>query len=456
MASVWPPAEEPEEEEPQQVYPLREPAAQADPAPGVRGRRHRSQLSRRRFALSFSTSVLGPDGLPVVGAREGSAESALARLLAATAAQAMPGGGVPPAEPDVLETLQRIVPSEANNAPCAICLDEMTAEEADRSCARLPRCMHTFHEDCLLPWLRDCHATCPTCRTPLAEEPPPPPPPATPPASDAAANGTETAPVASTTTVFSASTEDDAHAPHTTSPPRPPPSSHLVQLPPASFAPMSSGTRIDNSRARTTQQPVTGGSGGGGGGVRPRHSALSATALALASATADLTGAIAAAGRTRHHHDLRHPPRSSTARSAAAASAVASGERADRSEEPLEREWWLGLAAEAHATRAPRDDGDRAEDALLREVVAAAGLRASWEHDDTPPCPARPTTRGGGHGDGGSSRSRRGGGEHRLDQWRAAAAGASPRPEAPSSPAPTPGPWGRLPLPTRLPLRPTF
>lgn len=35
---------------------------------------------------------------------------------------------------------------------------------------RLPRCMHMFHEDCLIPWLRDCQGTCPVCRLPLSEQ----------------------------------------------------------------------------------------------------------------------------------------------------------------------------------------------------------------------------------------------------------------------------------------------
>jgi hypothetical protein len=43
---------------------------------------------------------------------------------------------------------------------CAICLDEFEEKEKAR---RLP-CRHLFHEDCLVPWLTERHASCPMCK----------------------------------------------------------------------------------------------------------------------------------------------------------------------------------------------------------------------------------------------------------------------------------------------------
>ena len=140
-----------------------------------------SSRRTRRYALSFSTAFLPPatpDG--------GGAEGALARLLAATASQVV--NGTPPADQTAIETLERVDPSEVDS-PCAICLDEI--KNSTGNATRLPRCMHTFHEECILPWLRDCHGTCPVCRTPIVD--PPAQPPANPP----------------NLATFSASTRDD-------------------------------------------------------------------------------------------------------------------------------------------------------------------------------------------------------------------------------------------------------
>jgi len=43
---------------------------------------------------------------------------------------------------------------------CAICIDEFEDKEKAR---RLP-CRHMFHEDCLIPWLTERHASCPMCK----------------------------------------------------------------------------------------------------------------------------------------------------------------------------------------------------------------------------------------------------------------------------------------------------
>lgn len=43
---------------------------------------------------------------------------------------------------------------------CAICLDEFENKEK----VRVLPCQHRFHEDCLVPWLTERHASCPLCK----------------------------------------------------------------------------------------------------------------------------------------------------------------------------------------------------------------------------------------------------------------------------------------------------
>ena len=131
--------------------------------PGERYDRRRT----RRYALSFTSGFA-----PGVGDDFGigpTPEGTLARLLAATAMGVAPGGPAP-ADSRALATLERVEEPD-ETATCAICLDDLKSET--RPASRLPRCAHVFHEACLLPWLRDCHGTCPICRSPLAEPAPP-------------------------------------------------------------------------------------------------------------------------------------------------------------------------------------------------------------------------------------------------------------------------------------------
>ena len=52
------------------------------------------------------------------------------------------------------------VDEEGSSCCCAICIDEFEDKEKAR---RLP-CRHMFHEDCLIPWLTERHASCPMCK----------------------------------------------------------------------------------------------------------------------------------------------------------------------------------------------------------------------------------------------------------------------------------------------------
>lgn len=108
-------------------------------------------------------------------ARRALAQGALRRLLAAAQRAPPVPPGVPPADAAALEALEHIDVDQVDAGTCAICFDEIPG--SDGRATRLPRCGHTYHEECILPWLRDCHATCPVCRTPLVDAPPRPPPP---------------------------------------------------------------------------------------------------------------------------------------------------------------------------------------------------------------------------------------------------------------------------------------
>lgn len=50
---------------------------------------------------------------------------------------------------------------------CSICICDFTQGEELRL---LPRCGHTFHHDCLLPWLTEQKNICPLCQTLVIEE----------------------------------------------------------------------------------------------------------------------------------------------------------------------------------------------------------------------------------------------------------------------------------------------
>ena len=73
--------------------------------------------------------------------------------------------GPPPAAKDHIDSLITLDISEKemeDNLDCAVCKEEFNMSE---KAVKLP-CSHTFHKDCIVPWL-NLHNSCPTCRTPL-------------------------------------------------------------------------------------------------------------------------------------------------------------------------------------------------------------------------------------------------------------------------------------------------
>ncbi|CDF35458.1 unnamed protein product [Chondrus crispus] len=72
--------------------------------------------------------------------------------------------GKPPASAESIRTLPvvNMRPGPSGPSSCPICTEEYEFNEPAK---RLP-CGHTFHADCVVPWLRS-HCTCPLCRAEL-------------------------------------------------------------------------------------------------------------------------------------------------------------------------------------------------------------------------------------------------------------------------------------------------
>mmetsp|Transcript_64379 Transcript_64379/g.73908 ORF Transcript_64379/g.73908 Transcript_64379/m.73908 type:complete len:233 (+) Transcript_64379:124-822(+) len=73
--------------------------------------------------------------------------------------------GAAPAKEQDINSLQQIRVTDemlADKESCAVCQDEY---EKDTTILKLP-CNHTFHQDCVKPWLK-MHNSCPTCRAPI-------------------------------------------------------------------------------------------------------------------------------------------------------------------------------------------------------------------------------------------------------------------------------------------------
>ncbi|KAH6577610.1 hypothetical protein BASA50_002911 [Batrachochytrium salamandrivorans] len=68
--------------------------------------------------------------------------------------------GPPPSSKAFINSLQRVT-STSLEITCYVCLETCSSDKDIIN--RLP-CTHTFHSECILPWL-ELHNTCPVCRT---------------------------------------------------------------------------------------------------------------------------------------------------------------------------------------------------------------------------------------------------------------------------------------------------
>ncbi|RLN51371.1 hypothetical protein BBJ29_000685 [Phytophthora kernoviae] len=78
--------------------------------------------------------------------------------------------GAPPASKEVVEKLPKVKITQSevdNSAECPVCKDFFAVDDEVH---RLP-CDHSFHPDCILPWLKQ-HNSCPLCRFELPTDDP--------------------------------------------------------------------------------------------------------------------------------------------------------------------------------------------------------------------------------------------------------------------------------------------
>lgn len=66
--------------------------------------------------------------------------------------------GTPPAQKEAVEAMPTVTIKE-NTIQCSVCLEDF---EIGTEAREMP-CKHTFHSDCILPWL-ELHSSCPVCR----------------------------------------------------------------------------------------------------------------------------------------------------------------------------------------------------------------------------------------------------------------------------------------------------
>ncbi|KAK1421566.1 hypothetical protein QVD17_24005 [Tagetes erecta] len=66
--------------------------------------------------------------------------------------------GTPPAQKEAVEAMPTVTIKE-NSFQCSVCLEDI---EIGTQAREMP-CKHTFHGDCILPWL-ELHSSCPVCR----------------------------------------------------------------------------------------------------------------------------------------------------------------------------------------------------------------------------------------------------------------------------------------------------
>ena len=122
-----------------------------------------------RFSItSIDHTSSGPGGLQqMLSALRGGANGDFQQILSRTVNQGQPGPA--PASQETIDALERVQADTTSPPQCPVCFDDIvgTAVRAE--------CSHVFHEDCLLPWLRE-HGTCPVCRHAVEPDPEPPQP----------------------------------------------------------------------------------------------------------------------------------------------------------------------------------------------------------------------------------------------------------------------------------------
>eukprot|EP00762_Andalucia_godoyi_P008468 ANDGO_05759.mRNA.1 E3 ubiquitin-protein ligase RING1-like len=60
---------------------------------------------------------------------------------------------------------ERAMDGKCEAVECSVCMDAFSSEDKDGIAIRMP-CKHVFHQECLMPWLKD-HNSCPSCRMEL-------------------------------------------------------------------------------------------------------------------------------------------------------------------------------------------------------------------------------------------------------------------------------------------------
>jgi hypothetical protein len=70
-------------------------------------------------------------------------------------------------EQPAVESVQSAGCYQTNCTTCSICIDDFELGEKIRI---LPRCGHSYHLDCIMPWLTERQGCCPLCKTSVLEE----------------------------------------------------------------------------------------------------------------------------------------------------------------------------------------------------------------------------------------------------------------------------------------------
>ena len=120
------------------------------------------------FSITTIDSATEPGGLhQMLSALRGGDNSDFQQILSRTVNQGQPGPA--PASQQTIDALERVQADSTSPPQCPVCFDDIAGQAVRAQCA------HLFHEECILPWLRE-HGTCPVCRYAIEPEPLPLPP----------------------------------------------------------------------------------------------------------------------------------------------------------------------------------------------------------------------------------------------------------------------------------------